>query len=181
MSQKQNQDHKPFRTVLTPREGSHRSRHIPSNAHTPEVVKSAPSESSGVVDAGVFAATCCPICIEDYNEMEWRFCPCPCGYRLCAMCLHLIRQESDGKCPQCRDIYKEDRFRILSEIEAGPYKKPEKEEPKKKHFGRKDSTRPATAPVVPKKAPPSVATVKNTQVSPPPRIKRFTGGLGAWD
>ena len=123
----------------------------------------------------------CPICVEHLSEMEWRFRPCPCGFRLCAWCLHLIRQ-GDGKCPQCREFYSETRFKDLSEKEAGLYI-PARISHKIKSPKRKVTTssqaaslqvRAPVAPPAPRVAPPPPA-------APPVRIERFRGGLGAWD
>ena len=97
---------------------------------------------SPVIDNGVFDSAYCPICIEAYDEMEWRFYPCPCNYRLCSMCLHQIRV-ADGKCPQCREAYCEAKFRVLSEAEVGPLKRQPIAQPvpKSSHFAKENGNR----------------------------------------
>ena len=57
----------------------------------------------------------CPICTEKFDEVELGFIPCPCEYRVCAMCIHLIKEKADGKCPNCRELYLEDRQKVMTQ------------------------------------------------------------------
>jgi hypothetical protein len=61
----------------------------------------------------------CPLCVEKFEELELRFYPCPCGYRVCTMCVHLIKEKAEGKCPNCRELYTEERQRVSSAMEKG--------------------------------------------------------------
>lgn len=165
---------------------------------------------SPVIDNGVFDSAYCPICIEPYDDMEWRFYPCPCNYRLCSMCLHQIRI-ADGKCPQCREGYCEAKFRVLSEAEVGPLKRQAVTMPpfKTSHFAkenvrqnqraypgksipafhRKQTSPPVyqakpTVSELPKdipKPPTAAIPVAATTASSVPRMQRFSGGMGVWD
>lgn len=129
----------------------------------------------------------CPVCIERYDDMELRFFPCPCGYRVCAMCVHLIKEKADGKCPHCREVYSVDRARVSNEIDSDLRRVLDQRmmEDKRIHLNAKRHDvkyskrrpRPALAtPVAPLSPPPPPAT-------PPPQIKlvRFSGGLSVWD
>ena len=64
----------------------------------------------------------CPICTEKFEELELRFNPCPCGYRICAMCVHLIKEKTDGKCPSCRALYCEERESLVPEVDSALYR-----------------------------------------------------------
>lgn len=57
----------------------------------------------------------CPICTEKFDEVELGFIPCPCEYRVCAMCIHLIKEKADGKCPNCRELYLEVRQKVMTQ------------------------------------------------------------------
>ncbi|KAJ1406770.1 RING/Ubox like zinc-binding domain-containing protein, partial [Ochromonadaceae sp. CCMP2298] len=50
----------------------------------------------------------CPLCVEDMDESDRNFLPCPCGYRVCMWCWHHIREDLNGLCPACRTPYNED-------------------------------------------------------------------------
>ena len=144
----------------------------------------------------------CPICVEKFEELELRFYPCPCGYRVCAMCIHLIREKADGKCPNCRELYVEDRQRLASEIEKGLarlLRQVSKEEEREKRLV-------FPSPQKPKRPPPRTysekrldkvlanhrffpkssekSTKETSPVSTPvPEVKlsRFSGGMSVWD
>jgi hypothetical protein len=141
----------------------------------------------------------CPICVEKFDELELRFYPCPCGYRVCAMCIHLIREKTDAKCPNCRELYAEDRQRLAAEIDKGIAKilrqvsKEEerlatKKQPAFPTYRPKRPIKHSTYnekrldPVVPKVS--EKSTKESTPIiTPAPEIKltRFSGGLSVWD
>ena len=140
------------------------------------------SASSGFRDS---SDSCCPICIEPFNDLERRLIPCPCNYRLCTWCLHQIRQYGDNKCPICRDLYSEHKFQTdyapsfssTPRITNEPPPRPRQRH--KKHIV-------SAAPIVhvtqcktqlERQPPPT-----NARVPPPiPRLQRFAGGLSVWD
>jgi hypothetical protein len=92
-----------------------------SQSNTPRRNKRHPGRASKSVTLArdvVF----CPICTEKFEELELRFNPCPCGYRICAMCVHLIKEKTDGKCPSCRALYSQDRESLVPEVDSALYK-----------------------------------------------------------
>ena len=139
----------------------------------------------------------CPICIEKFDELELRFHPCPCGYRVCAMCIHLIKEKTDGKCPNCRDDYDQRRCRVSDAIEDDLLVVLEevKQEKNKEKNKENVSVRPARKPrSKPRKLPgykstqlPDLAPLDVILPPPPPppvlqvRLTRFTGGISVWD
>lgn len=92
-----------------------------SQSNTPRRNKRHPGKASKPV---TFArdAVFCPICTEKFEELELRFNPCPCGYRICAMCVHLIKEKTDGKCPSCRALYSQERQSLVPEVDSALYK-----------------------------------------------------------
>lgn len=148
----------------------------------------------------------CPICCEKFEELELRFYPCPCSYRVCTMCVHLIKEKADGKCPNCRETYEEGRQRLEEEVDKGiarilrqvteeearearqAKQKPQKrifQSPPKPWLNRshielceKEINRILAAHQT------SQSTKESSPVSTPaPEIKltRFSGGLSVWD
>jgi hypothetical protein len=89
---------------------------------TPRKPRISPLDES--TSSSCFDAYQCPLCIEPFSELEWRFFPCPCRYRLCSWCLHQIRTAGDSKCPQCRNIYDEQKFKVLDVTESAPFRPP---------------------------------------------------------
>ena len=160
------------------------------------------SDASTTPSTPAFSKDClsCPICIEKFEEMELRFYPCPCGYRVCAMCIHLIKEKADGKCPSCREEYSTDRVRVVEEIPQGlltVFRQASREEEleakraarralleaKRRSYRAKDldSSLVNLKNVSPPSTKQSTPTV--SLVAPPPvvRMTRFTGGLCVWD
>lgn len=143
----------------------------------------------------------CPICVEKFDEVELRCYPCPCGYRVCAMCIHLIKEKADGKCPSCRSEYCADLLRISDRIEknvrlamkeANLKEKKETDAARKKTLSaqRKRNNKPRlnnghkSEPCEKAKdGSVSRASVPLPPSPPPPVVKlsRFTGGLSVWD
>eukprot|EP01025_Chloroclados_australasicus_P010831 TRINITY_DN1457_c0_g2_i1.p1 TRINITY_DN1457_c0_g2~~TRINITY_DN1457_c0_g2_i1.p1 ORF type:complete len:778 (-),score=88.55 TRINITY_DN1457_c0_g2_i1:284-2617(-) len=57
---------------------------------------------------GKSPAVYCPLCIEELDETEKKFYPCPCGYQVCLFCLDKLRNECNKLCPGCRQTYDDD-------------------------------------------------------------------------
>mmetsp|Transcript_39984 Transcript_39984/g.125587 ORF Transcript_39984/g.125587 Transcript_39984/m.125587 type:complete len:872 (-) Transcript_39984:79-2694(-) len=53
----------------------------------------------------------CPLCCEEMESTDLALLPCPCGYQICLLCLHKIRNEGNKQCPACRSEYEEEKFR----------------------------------------------------------------------
>lgn len=61
----------------------------------------------------------CPICCEPWDEQDRRFFPCHCGYQVCMFCWKKIKEEANGRCPACREIYTEEpQFKTPAETEG---------------------------------------------------------------
>ncbi|GAB0494261.1 hypothetical protein MMPV_005552 [Pyropia vietnamensis] len=54
----------------------------------------------------------CPLCLEDLDATDLSVRACKCGYQVCLLCLHHIREQLNGKCPACRTPYSEKNFVI---------------------------------------------------------------------
>eukprot|EP00168_Porphyra_purpurea_P014343 TRINITY_DN409_c1_g1_i1.p1 TRINITY_DN409_c1_g1~~TRINITY_DN409_c1_g1_i1.p1 ORF type:complete len:1121 (+),score=137.36 TRINITY_DN409_c1_g1_i1:519-3881(+) len=54
----------------------------------------------------------CPLCLEDLDATDLSVRACQCGYPVCLLCLHHIREQLNGKCPACRTPYSEKNFVI---------------------------------------------------------------------
>ena len=142
----------------------------------------------------------CPICVEKFDELELRFTPCPCGFRVCSMCIHLIKEKADGKCPNCRDEYLAERGHLSAEIgkemkhllaearrledsdvrcirlPTSKSKKTVYAQPQ--HSGNHIKTFKKPCKVVPL----VVASPQRTvPVEPVTKLTRFTGGMSVWD
>ncbi|RYG62320.1 hypothetical protein EON64_18020 [archaeon] len=50
----------------------------------------------------------CPLCVEEIDQSDKNFLPCPCGYQVCMWCWHHIRENLNGLCPACRTPYSAD-------------------------------------------------------------------------
>jgi CCR4-NOT transcription complex subunit 4 len=55
-----------------------------------------------MVASSIAAEKECPLCITPFNEAEYEFYPCPCGYQICCFCLSKIREQTPSLCPSCR-------------------------------------------------------------------------------
>lgn len=137
----------------------------------------------------------CPVCVESFDELELRFHPCPCGYRVCAMCVHLIKEKANGKCPHCRQDYSADEARISDEIDSAVLEllnevkkardtadgrvvaKPDLSK-RSVMWNRRQSQRllaPPAAAIAARSLAPSVPS------SPEIKLTRHDGGLSVWD
>ena len=147
----------------------------------------------------------CPICVEKFDEMELRYFPCPCGYRVCAMCVHLIKEKADGNCPSCRSEYSNERSRVSDRIDKdllavlrvanmqerknieARRKQIESQLPKNHKERKAPQLKQSVASRVGKEKLVSiplkpVAASRPTPTPPPElRLTRFTGGLSVWD
>ncbi|GLC59585.1 hypothetical protein PLESTB_001503100 [Pleodorina starrii] len=47
----------------------------------------------------------CPLCVEDLDETDKSFQPCPCGYRVCLFCYEKLKLLCNSVCPNCRRVY----------------------------------------------------------------------------
>ena len=174
----------------------HQARNKPPRSAKPRATR---SDASTTPSTPAFSRDnlCCPICIEKFDEMELRFYPCPCGYRVCAMCIHLIKEKADGKCPSCRVAYSSDRVRVDEEIPKellNVFRQVSRqEELEAKSAARKaflasqrkprSSFRPSLSETL-VSSPASTHSPHTVAVLvPPPAVKmtRFTGGLSVWD
>ena len=153
----------------------------------------------------------CPICCEKFDELELRFYPCPCSYRVCAMCIHLIKEKADGKCPNCREVYEDERQRLADKVDKGlarVLRQVTAEEEREARQAKQKATKPifqsSTKPrynrshhvVLCEKEIDKIlaahqagkSTNQSTKesspvITPAPEIKltRFSGGLSVWD
>jgi hypothetical protein len=174
----------PYKTPRTPD-----ARYDPvgsSTIHTPTMTDSGSvSLSHDSIDR-----VTCPICIELFDPMELRYKPCPCGYKVCTMCIHLIKEKAGGKCPNCRDDYVESRanisdsvplelVEIIRRVTQESNKKPERK-------NESQSIRDSYYRRNPKIIPPKLDTSSRPPPPPPPPqppvlLKRFSGGISVWD
>jgi CCR4-NOT transcription complex subunit 4 len=53
----------------------------------------------------------CAICCEPLNH-DLNFYPCSCGFQLCSMCWHRIKNDESGNCPNCREPYKDEPYKF---------------------------------------------------------------------
>lgn len=58
-------------------------------------------------------APSCPLCMEDLDDTDKDFFPCPCDYQVCLWCLEYIKTNLGGKCPACRQQYDESKYRYV--------------------------------------------------------------------
>lgn len=70
----------------------------------------------------------CPVCCGPMDETDIRLFPCPCGYQvfrvpsllrlqMCMWCLNQITS-TDNRCPNCRQTYNPDKYRIVDVSES---------------------------------------------------------------
>lgn len=59
----------------------------------------------------------CPLCLEDLDATDLSVRACQCGYPVCLLCLHHIRQQLNGKCPACRTPYSEENFVVIDKVD----------------------------------------------------------------
>ncbi len=166
-------------------------------------ITATPSASSGNDTSMIEYNLICPVCIEKFDDMELRFKPCPCGYRVCAMCIHLIKEKADGKCPNCRTEYSDARAALQDEIDGDLLKmlqqfrnKEAKElqmakahtlDLKRKAQGRQSMSKlnPGSKHAKDKSKPIKVSKSPPMVDLPPPsseiKLTRFTGGISVWD
>jgi CCR4-NOT transcription complex subunit 4 len=77
----------------------------------------------------------CPLCCDPLGH-DLNFFPCQCGFQLCSMCWHKIKEDKDKepKCPNCRKLYGDEPFQFspLSEQQSEKLKQiTQKEKPLK--------------------------------------------------
>mmetsp|Transcript_23287 Transcript_23287/g.69162 ORF Transcript_23287/g.69162 Transcript_23287/m.69162 type:complete len:446 (-) Transcript_23287:57-1394(-) len=68
-----------------------------------------PSSSSSYADnarLGDLKETC-PLCVEELDNTDKEFYPCPCGYQVCLFCYGQVKEQCGGLCPGCRREYGE--------------------------------------------------------------------------
>ncbi|KAJ6411671.1 hypothetical protein OIU84_008282 [Salix udensis] len=68
--------------------------------------------------SGVNVPTSCPICTEDLDLTDTSFLPCSCGFQVCLFC-HKKMLELDGRCPNCRELYKNDPVKVETSVRRG--------------------------------------------------------------
>jgi hypothetical protein len=82
------------------------------------------NDDNGTTTTDASSESLCPICANDLIGTDQNFVACPCQFKVkaeinfelsqvCAMCVHCIREEADGKCPNCRRTYDEKNFRLV--------------------------------------------------------------------
>lgn len=54
----------------------------------------------------------CPLCLEELDATDRAVKACQCGYQVCLLCLHTIREQLNQRCPACRTPYEEQNFKI---------------------------------------------------------------------
>lgn len=66
----------------------------------------------------------CPLCMEEFDETDKNFKPCPCAYQICRFCWNHITSDLNGLCPACRRPYSDDtmEFKPLSNEELAKIK-----------------------------------------------------------
>ncbi|EFJ40153.1 hypothetical protein VOLCADRAFT_108305 [Volvox carteri f. nagariensis] len=61
----------------------------------------------------------CPLCVEDLDETDKSFQPCPCGYRMCLFCYEKLKLLCNSVCPNCRRAYgSEEAMEYAKKLEA---------------------------------------------------------------
>ncbi|GFR39673.1 hypothetical protein Agub_g144, partial [Astrephomene gubernaculifera] len=61
----------------------------------------------------------CPLCVEDLDETDMSFQPCPCGYRVCLFCFEKLKLHCNSACPNCRRGYGSDEaMEYAKQLEA---------------------------------------------------------------
>ncbi|CAK7322928.1 unnamed protein product [Dovyalis caffra] len=68
--------------------------------------------------SGVNVPSACPICTEDLDFTDASFRPCSCGFQVCLFC-HKKMLELDGRCPNCRELYKNDPVEVEASVLGG--------------------------------------------------------------
>lgn len=54
----------------------------------------------------------CPLCLEELDATDRAVRACQCGYQVCLLCLHTIREQLNQRCPACRTPYEEQNFQF---------------------------------------------------------------------
>ena len=80
----------------------------------------------------------CPLCMEDLDETDKLFIPCPCGFQLCVFCYRKIKEQESGEpgaglCPGCR---KEFGDPVYKERPSKGSKQPESRQPESRPAGK---------------------------------------------
>jgi CCR4-NOT transcription complex subunit 4 len=75
----------------------------------------------------------CPLCMEALDYDDLGFFPCSCGYQVCRFCWHRLKNDENGLCPACRQLYPDSpiQFSTIS-IEAVEELKKRKKKQKEK-------------------------------------------------
>eukprot|EP00117_Sycon_ciliatum_P041545 scpid76685/ scgid2554/ CCR4-NOT transcription complex subunit 4; CCR4-associated factor 4; E3 ubiquitin-protein ligase CNOT4; Potential transcriptional repressor NOT4Hp len=75
----------------------------------------------------------CPLCMEALDLDDINFFPCECGYQVCHFCWHRIRNDENGRCPQCRKPYTENpaSYKPITEEEVHDWNAKKKQKEKK--------------------------------------------------
>lgn len=47
----------------------------------------------------------CPLCLEELDLTDTSMVPCHCGYQMCLLCYHRLKQQARPCCPACRAPY----------------------------------------------------------------------------
>ena len=74
------------------------------------------SHNGPPLDSVVMEVGTCPLCMEDLDEQEKLFLPCPCGFQLCLFCYNRIKEDTSGSpgaglCPGCRTCFGEPMYK----------------------------------------------------------------------
>ncbi|KAG2448503.1 hypothetical protein HYH02_006394 [Chlamydomonas schloesseri] len=121
-----------------------------------------------------FEKETCPLCVEDLDETDMSFQPCPCGYRMCLFCFEKLKLHCNSVCPNCRRGFGSDEAReYAKQLEAERVQ--EAMRPKPSAPAPAASTSAASA--VASRAPPKPVTAARRDAPPLPAAKRGSTAL----
>eukprot|EP00198_Chlamydomonas_reinhardtii_P000343 XP_001689678.1 predicted protein [Chlamydomonas reinhardtii] len=79
----------------------------------------APEQPPAPPSRSEFEKETCPLCVEDLDETDMSFQPCPCGYRMCLFCFEKLKLHCSSVCPNCRRGFGSDEAReYAKQLEA---------------------------------------------------------------
>lgn len=93
----------------------------------------------------------CPLCMDVLDPDDQALFPCPCRYQVCLWCVHHIREQLNGKCPACRQEYKDENFVSDEAIKEEALKKQKDKEKEAKEAAQKAEKEAAAASKGPRK------------------------------